>query len=370
MVVLHVVGFVEDPGKDGAAGNGGGDRGGQPREQERHCEHHRRMVAEKRRQKALRLGQFFHHGPVPEKGGRRQQDHGAVDGPADEHAEQGVEKFVIELLFDHCVVFQVPLAALDDLAVEKEVVGHDHGPEHAHHDDDAPLGQAGPHPGDSGLDPIDVHQGQFVEKGEPDDRDKADDDLLHHPVGVGEQHQRNKEDHQESSGRQRDVEQHLEGNGPAEDFGKGGGNRGEHRRSEHRPADPGGRVLIGGLGQTQPGDDPQMGDIVLEHDQHQGGEGDHPQQRVAVTGPGGDVGGPVTRIDETDRDQQTRPNVAENLEGAEGRFVIRTAEILEELGYIHSLFSFPCENGSQKLAACVSPNPWKPACHGSRTRLS
>ena len=57
----------------------------------------------------------------------------------------------------------------------------------------------------------------------------------------------------------------------------------------------------------------EMRRIVLQKNQHDRGQGDHPQKLVAVTRSGGNVGCPVSRVDKTDRDKKSRAEIAEKI---------------------------------------------------------
>ena len=103
---------------------------------------------------------------------------------------------------------------------------------------------------------------------------------------------------------------------PAEDLRQGGGDGGQHRRGEDRQGDDFREVGGGGLGEAESGGDPQVRGVVLEQDQHEGGEGDHPEQRVAVGRAGGDVGGPVAGIDEADGHEEAGADVFEDVPDA------------------------------------------------------
>ena len=45
-----------------------------------------------------------------------------------------------------------------------------------------------------------------------------------------------------------------------------------------------------------------MGDVVLQQDEHNRGQRDHPEQQVAVLSAGGDVRSPVAGVDKTNGD--------------------------------------------------------------------
>ncbi len=67
------------------------------------------------------------------------------------------------------------------------------------------------------------------------------------------------------------------------------------------------------LGKTVAGNDPEVSCVVLKEDEHEGGEGHHPEEPIAVNGAGSHVGRPVTGIDEADRDEDARPDVLHHI---------------------------------------------------------
>ena len=75
-------------------------------------------------------------------------------------------------------------------------------------------------------------------------------------------------------------------------------------------------MLARGLREAGSGDDAQVGGVVLQDDEHDGGEGDHPEQGVAKLRAGRHVGRPVARVYEADGDQQAGAYVPQDLEAA------------------------------------------------------
>ena len=105
----------------------------EPREKQGQGEDDRRRRPDERPEHLLGLPELGDRRPAEERG-RGDQDHGAVDAPADDHGDERVGELVLELTADDRLVAQVPLPALDDLRVQEDVVGHDHGAEHGHDD--------------------------------------------------------------------------------------------------------------------------------------------------------------------------------------------------------------------------------------------
>ena len=64
-----------------------------------------------------------------------------------------------------------------------------------------------------------------------------------------------------------------------------------------------------------------MGHVVLQGDEHDGGERHHPQQCITIFRPRGEVARPVTGIDEAHSNQQTRADVLEDVEGTQHMWV-------------------------------------------------
>ena len=71
---------------------------------------------------------------------------------------------------------------------------------------------------------------------------------------------------------------------------------------------------------------------MLQGDEHDGRQRDHPQQRIAVFRPGRKVAGPVAGIDEAHGDQQAGADVLEDVERAQHMGMGMAPEFAE---YIH-----------------------------------
>ena len=71
--------------------------------------------------------------------------------------------------------------------------------------------------------------------------------------------------------------------------------------------------VLAGLRKTKSGNNAEMGGIMLQKDQHDRGERDHPQKLIAIPRTGGNVRSPVPGIDKTDRDQKSRTNVLKKI---------------------------------------------------------
>ena len=82
----------------------------------------------------------------------------------------------------------------------------------------------------------------------------------------------------------------------------------------------------GRLGQAKPRRDAQVGYVMLQYDQHDRRQRDHPQQRVTVLSPGGQIRRPVAGVDEADGHEQSRPDVFEYLQSARDGMVLTAVE--------------------------------------------
>ncbi len=228
---------------------------------------------------------------------------------------------------------EVPPPALDDLGVEEDVVGHDHGAEDGHDDGDGPGRERRHDPPRGRLTPGHVDERQLEEEGQADERDEGDDGFFEARVGVREEQGQDDGQGQHGRGPQRQPgEEQVQADRGAQDLGQGRRDGGQDGAPQHelrcrRPHVPGRR-----LGQAQARGDAEVGDVVLEDDEHQGRQGDHPEKGVAVPGPRGDVRGPVAGVDEADRDQESRADVPEEGGSLQPRQVL-----LEGLAERHPL---------------------------------
>ena len=185
-----------------------------------------------------------------------------------------------------------------------------------------PSGKEGVTPCAGGFAPFDVHECQLVDKGEPDDGDKGDDPPLDDPVRVGEEHDPHEDRHHRRPDAHGDVEEHLEGDGAAQDFRQGGGDGRRHRRPEDGTGDPRAEVCHRRLGETEPCGDAEVRHVVLQDDEHHGGERHHPEQGIPVVGARGEVRRPVAGVDESHGDQQSRSDVFQYLQPSRLRVVL------------------------------------------------
>ena len=73
------------------------------------------------------------------------------------------------------------------------------------------------------------------------------------------------------------IEQHLQGNGTAQNLGERGGYGGEHGGIENAFGIAGLQVFAGGFRKAQSGGNPEVRHVVLQDDKHDCRECNHPQ---------------------------------------------------------------------------------------------
>ena len=105
----------------------------------------------------------------------------------------------------------------------------------------------------------------------------------------------------------------MKGNRTTQDFGHGGGDGREISADEYRAPNEAGEVACRGLGKTGARGDTQVRRVVLQHDEHDRGQCDDPQQRVAKLRAGGHIGGPVARVDKADGHEQPGADMPRNV---------------------------------------------------------
>ena len=161
--------------------------------------------------------------------------------------------------------------------------------------------------------PAHVHEGELRQEGEAHHRDEGYDPALDALVRAGGQHEQGRCGYDDAARAQGQAKEHLERNGRAQDLGHGGGDGRQVGASKHDDGRRARKVLAGGLCKAGAGDNAQVRGVVLQDDEHDGGEGDHPEQGVAKLRAGRHVGRPVARVYEADGDQQAGADVAKDL---------------------------------------------------------
>ena len=207
---------------------------------------------------------------MPEEGGGGQKNHRAVDSPPHNHGEKCVEKLVAQGLFHRRLALFIDFAALDNLRMQKQIVRHHHGSQHAHDDKHAAMGHRRHHPRLRSLEPIDVDKEQFVDKRQPDDTHKTYDCALHAPVGIREKQQRDGHHSDKRAPHKGYTEEHLQRNGRAQYLCKRRGYAGQHGTSDNGTAHPCGCIFHGGLAQAQSRHNAEVGHVVLKGNEHDG----------------------------------------------------------------------------------------------------
>ncbi len=161
--------------------------------------------------------------------------------------------------------------------------------------------------------PVGMHQRQLDDVTERDDPDERHHDPLDVPVAAGGD-QEDLQDHGDRApGQDRQPEQDLEAESAAQDLGHVGGDAGDHDAPAEHRGDRAGEAVVDVVGEAVAGHDAQSGGHALEQDEHECPQRDDPQQGVAELAAAGDVGGPVTGIDEAHGDDEPGTQEAQEL---------------------------------------------------------
>ena len=161
--------------------------------------------------------------------------------------------------------------------------------------------------------PVRVHDEELDDVAPGDDREEDDDHPLEPVVRLPED---GDEDEAHGDGRtepERDAEEKVEAERGAEVLGDVGGDAGEDDGDAGDPDDGPRQAPTNVDGERAAGDDAELRRQVLQEDQHQRAERDDPEQVVAELGAAGDVRRPVAGVDEADRDDEPRAQVAQQL---------------------------------------------------------
>ena len=186
--------------------------------------------------------------------------------------------------------------------------------------------------------PVHRHEARFRHEGDADDGDEEDDDLFDPRVGMAELEVQRQTEHEKRADPEGKAEEHFQRDGPAEELCQSRGDGGEHGRGEDEIFQPPVHVGRGRFGQAFPRDDAQVRRVVLKDDEHDRGERHHPEELVAVFRTGGDIRRPVAGIDETHRDDESRPERTENVQiGGELRLLF-VPPVLHEIHFDESPF--------------------------------
>ena len=242
-----------------------------------------------------------------------QDDHGRVDCPAHAHRKERVEELIAQTLFDNLLALAFEVHGLDDLGVQKEVVGHNDRAQDTHDNRGRAGGHAGRNPACGGLRPVDLDQRKLGQKRESYHAHEGNDPPLGALVGARHEHRHRCRRHDDAACAHGQPKEHLKGNRATQDFGHGGGDGREIGTGEHRAPDEAGEVTCRGLGKTGARGDTQVRRIVLQHNEHNRGQCDDPQQRVAKLRARGHIGGPVARVDKADGHEQPGADMPRNV---------------------------------------------------------
>ena len=140
---------------------------------------------------------------------------------------------------------------------------------------------------------------QSRDEAERNHQQQCDDEFLEHAMrGTLLENQQNRGNHADNApaGKQRQAEQQIEGDGTADHFGQIGGDGDDlGLHEEHEPTAVA-HALAKDFRQALACDDAQLGGLVLDQYAHAVGDYEHPDQQIAISGAGSDVGGHVTRI--------------------------------------------------------------------------
>ena len=205
---------------------------------------------------------------------------------------------------------------LDDFRVKEEVVWHDDCTQHAHDDEHTAFRNARCNPRLGCQWPVDIHQEQFVKERQADDGNKGDNESLNALVGVGKEHDQHQNSGEYRSPYNRNIKEHFQGDGTSQNFGQRGGDGCQHSASQYRTGYPFRSMDSCSFAQAETGYNTQVGYVVLQNNEHDGGECHYPQKCIAKLRAGCKVRRPVARVDESYCYQQTGTNVFEDIQTA------------------------------------------------------
>jgi hypothetical protein len=172
----------------------------------------------------------------------------------------------------------------------------------------AGAGQPGhqPRPDLGDADPGDQRR---IDEADPDHAQGGEDHRPEQsvPAHAAGQHDAGRHHHDHRTGRQRQPDQQVQRDRPADDLGQVGHHHHDLGLQPHGQPDRGRHRTAAVLGQVAPGDQAELARQVLHQDSHGTGRDHHPQQRRAEAGARRQVGGHVARIHVGDGGQERRP---------------------------------------------------------------
>ena len=154
---------------------------------------------------------------------------------------------------------------------------HYHRSQHAHDYQHTSFGKRRSHPPRCCSRPVYLHQEKFINKRKSDDRHKRNDGTFYFFIGIGEKHDGHKKRSQHSSPYNRNIEQHFQCDGSTQNLCQRSRDGSQHRRTKNRTGYPFGSIFGGSFRKAKSGDNPQVSNIMLKDDQHNRGQGNHPQ---------------------------------------------------------------------------------------------
>ena len=154
---------------------------------------------------------------------------------------------------------------------------HHHSTEHTHDNKHASFGKRRGHPALRGHRPINPDKEKFVDERKPYNGHERDDSPFNLLIGIGEKHDRHKKRSQHSSPYNRNIEQHFQCDGSTQNLCQRSRDGSQHRRTKNRTGYPFGSIFGGSFRKAKSGDNPQVSNIMLKDDQHNRGQGNHPQ---------------------------------------------------------------------------------------------
>jgi hypothetical protein len=211
------------------------------------------------------------------------------------------------------IVVTADFARLHQRRMQKQVVRHDGGSDHADgHHQHASLTEAGQEQGPAHFREVrlDLRQHEDLDAvTDGDRRHKNPDHRLDHPDAQALQRQQEQhiERRDDDRPRKRDMEKQIEGHRAAQRFRQVRRPDGDLHRNPGGPAGPRRVVFAAALGEIPAGDQPQPGGNYLQNHRHEARQRHHPQQPVFVLRPARQISPPVARIHVPDAHQQGRP---------------------------------------------------------------
>ena len=241
---------------------------------------------------------------------RGEQQHGDVDRAGDDQGRDHVDPGGPEQpsQADALEIRAVPVPGQGGVHVDS--VRHHRGAEHARREQHRrragePRDQAG-----RGVGPGHRADEQAGDETHGDDGQQSDHHELERPLAAPRLHreQQHRDDaNDQAAEQQRDVEEDLQRDRPADHLGQVGGGGDElGLRPVQQPDRPGGEPGAEDLRQARAGHQTELGREVLHQHRHSVGGDQHPDQQIAVLRAGGEVGRDVAWVDVSDRGHERR----------------------------------------------------------------